>query len=161
MNTIEGLLDKSDYGDYPDFVNFCVDGEWLDEKLNSLYPDKYFKGLIPTLDYALSSEAEKKVVWERVLPNENLTLICPLLMCPDDLDFSCTLIVGEIRSAEKFIYWLKLGVDRSKEWEADKVGTTVEWFDSFPELCFEKAAYTKMLSVFKQQYELERVRWDK
>jgi hypothetical protein len=35
MNKIEGLEDKSDYEDYWDFINYRIDGYWLDEKLTN------------------------------------------------------------------------------------------------------------------------------
>ena len=122
MNKIEGLLDKSDYEGYFNFVNFRIDNYWLDEKLEELFPDNMFKGLIPTLVYWLDRESDKKVVWKRILPNENEIEICPILMCPDDCDFSCTLIVAEIQNYGTFIQWKRLGLDETKEWEAEKLG---------------------------------------
>lgn len=48
MNKIEGILDTSDY-EYWDYINFKIDGYWLGEKLEELYPNNMYKGLIPTL----------------------------------------------------------------------------------------------------------------
>lgn len=100
MNKIEGIQDKSDYEAYWDFINYRIDGYWLDEKLDELYPNNMYDGLIPTLVYWMELEDEKAVVWNRILPNENETSICPILMCPDDNDFSCALIVAEIKNCE-------------------------------------------------------------
>jgi len=61
MNKIEGILDTSDYG-YWDYINFKIDGYWLDEKLEELYPNNMYKGLIPTLVEWMESEEEKRVV---------------------------------------------------------------------------------------------------
>ena len=105
MNTIKAKIDKSDYEIYDDFLNVEIDGYWLDEKLDQLYPNNFYKGLIPTLLFALEIEAEKEVVWERILPKEKSTSICPILMCPDDCDFSCTIIVAEIETSKHFIKW--------------------------------------------------------
>lgn len=46
MNKIEGIPDKSDYEGLLDFINFRIDGYWLDEELDRLYPGQMYKGLI-------------------------------------------------------------------------------------------------------------------
>jgi len=158
MNKIEGLLDKSDYEGYWDFINYCIDGYWLDEKIDELYPDNMYKGLIPTLVYWMEIEAEKTVVWKRILPEENQTAICPILMCPDDNDFSCTLIVAEIKNCGHVIQWKRLGIDQTKEWEADKVGTSVEWFDKMEELNFYREDYLLMLHYFENRLLYDEIR---
>jgi len=160
MNKIQGILDISDYEGNYECINFFIDDYWLDEKLDQLYPDHMYKGLIPTLSYWMNREDERDVVWNRIMPNENETAVCPILMCPDDLDFSCTIIVAEIQNYGSFIKWKKLGINESTDWEAEKVGSKVRWFDDFPELNFDKADYIKMLENFKQQYELEKIRID-
>ncbi|GAO43340.1 hypothetical protein [Flavihumibacter petaseus] len=157
MNKIEGILDKSDYEDYWDFINFHIDGYWLDEKLDEIYPNNMYKGLIPTLVYWMEQEDEKAIVWKRILPDENETTICPILMCPDDNDFSCTLIVAEVRNCGDLIQWKHIGIDKTKKWEAEKVGSTVEWFDKFEELNFSKSDYLTMLETFKQQLPIDKL----
>lgn len=155
MNKIEGILDISDYG-YWDYINFRIDGYWLDEKLEELYPNKY-KGLIPTLVEWIEGKEEKEVVWKRIFPNENETTICPILMCPDDNDFSCTVIVAEIINTGNVIKWQKIGLDKSEEWwKAEKIGSKVEWFDKINELNFETSDYLKMLNNFKERMELDK-----
>ena len=156
MNKIEGILDKSDYEIYSDFINYRIDDYWLDEKLDELYPGNMYKGLIPTLVNCMEQENEKAVVLKRILPNENETTICPILMCPDDNDFSCTLIVAEIRNCGQIIQWKQIGLDTTKEWDAEKVGSKVEWFDKVSELNFSMADYLAMLETFKQK-ETENV----
>ncbi|MGO4709994.1 hypothetical protein AB4Y90_12935 [Chryseobacterium sp. 2TAF14] len=160
MNKIEGILDKSDYNHYWDFINYQIDGSFLDEMLEELYPNNMFKGLIPTLVYWMERDDEKAVVWKRILPIENETTICPILMCPDDNDFSCTLIVAEITNCGNTILWKKIGIDKTNEWEAEKVGSIVEWFDKLPQLEFQKQDYLKMLDIFKQRLLFDKLRID-
>ena len=64
----------------------------------------------------------------------------------------------EERNYGTFIQWTKIGIDETQDWEAKKVGTKVKWFDTFPELNFEKSDYLKMLENFKAQYELDKIR---
>ena len=158
VNKIEELLDKSDYEGYWDFINYCIDGYWLDEKIDELYPGNMYKGLIPTLVYWMGIEAEKAVVWRRILPEENQTTICPILMCPDDNDFSCTLIVAEIRNCGNTIQWKRVGIDQTKEWGPENVGTSVEWFDEIEELNFDKKDYLLMLANFKDRLVFDEIR---
>ena len=157
MNKIKGLWDKSDYNQDLDFINFRIDDFWLDEKLDELYPGNLYKGLIPTLDFCLDRQAEKEIVWKRIIPEENQIEICPILMCPDDCDFSCTLIVAEIQNYGTFIQWNKLGIDETKEWDAEMVGTKVNWFKDFPVLNFEKTEYLKMVETFKAEFEKQKI----
>lgn len=149
MNKIEGKWDKSDYEGYEDFINFYIDDYWLDEKIDELYPNNMYKGLIPTLVPWMDRKDEEIIVWNRILPNINHISICPILMCPDDCDFSCTLIVAEIQNYGSFIQWKKLGIDKTDEWNAEKVGSKVEWFNGFKELNFEINDYISMLDSFK------------
>lgn len=155
MNKIEGILDKSDYEGYWDFINYRVDGYWLDEKLEELYPGQMYRGLIPTLVFWMEREDEKAVVWKRILPDGEETAICPILMCPDDNDFSCTLIVAEVSNGGDVVRWKRLGLDMTRAWEAEKVGSTVEWFDKIPELVFSKQDYLTMLEAFRQRLLLD------
>jgi hypothetical protein len=158
MNKIEGIQDKSDYENYWDFINFRIDDYWLDEKLDELYPENMYKGLIPTLVYWMEREDEKAIVWNRILPNENETTICPILMCPDDNDFSCTLIVAEIRNCGDSIQWKQIGINETKEIDSEKVGSTVKWLDKFNELNFSKKDYLSMLEKFRERLQIDKLR---
>ncbi|WP_242203165.1 hypothetical protein [Aestuariivivens insulae] len=160
MNTIKVEIDKSEYG-ADDFANYRIDSFWLDEKLEELYPDKFYGGTIPTLLFGMEIPKEKEVVQKRILPNENETTICPILMCPDDCDFSCTLIVAEIQNCGDIIKWNKIGLDKTTDFEPEKVGFKVEWFKKMTKLEFTKADYLKMLSDFEKYYKLDKVEWEK
>ena len=157
MNTIKGIQDQSDYEGNYDYVNYRIDGYWLDEKLEELYPGNMYKGLIPTLVYWMEIDSEKKVVWDRILPKDNEVAMCPILMCPDDCDFSCTLIIAEIHSFSEVVQWKRIGVDETREWGVEKVGTKVKWFDDFPVLNFRKNDYQKMLDIFQEQCKKDEI----
>ncbi|WP_400191565.1 hypothetical protein [Hymenobacter sp. B81] len=131
-------------------MNYYIDGVWLDRKLDEQYPNQMYRGLIPTLVPWLDREDEKEVVWRRIIPGEGETKICPILMCPEDNDFSCTLIVAEIKNCGDTIQWQRVGLDKTSEWEAEKVGTIVEWFDKINNLVFSKNEYLLMINNFKQ-----------
>lgn len=159
MNKIEGIEDISDYEGYWNYVNYKIDGYWLDEKLEELYPGNMYKGLVPTLLDSMYREDEKAVVWKRILPDEFETTVCPILMCPDDNDFSCTIIVAEVKNLGETIQWNRIGIDKTQEWEAEKVGTNVEWFDKIEPLNFIKHDYMAMLKMFEKQVLEDRLRF--
>lgn len=160
MNSIQGILDKSDYEIYDDFLNFQVDGYWLDEKLEELYPGNMYKGTVPTLLFWMEIEKEREVVWNRILPEKGQKTICPILMCPDDSDFSCTLIDAEIENTGATIKWNKIELDRTEEFEPEKIGSTVEWFDKIEPLEFELTEYEQMLDEFKKHFEIDKRKWE-
>ena|SRR6218665_685333 len=156
MNKIQADIDKSDYDNYPDFLNIRIDGDWLDELVDSLYPDKSVKGAIPTLSFGMDRDSEEKVVWDRFLPHVGSITYCPVLMCPDDCDFYCICIVAEIENNGSAIVWSKLGSDGSDVRDANNVGTDVKWFPNFQKLEFNLQDYTKVLEDFKRQFDLKK-----
>jgi hypothetical protein len=160
MNKIKGQLDKSDYEGYSDFVNFRIDDYLLDEKLDELYPGQMYKGLIPTLDFGLSNEKEKQIVWERILPKKNEVTICPILMCPDDNDFSCTLILAEIENYGDFVQWKRIGLDETRNRYEERFGKTIKWFDNFGTLNFEIKDYLETIESFKQQLTKDKEKFE-
>ncbi|MBB3696682.1 hypothetical protein KMW28_23400 [Flammeovirga yaeyamensis] len=156
MNSIKGKLDKSDYENYDDFLNYQIDGYWLDEKLEELYPGNMYQGTVPTLLFALEAEEEREVVWNRIFPKVGKITVCPILMCPDDLDFSCTLIDVEIENTGKTIKWNKMGIDNTEAVEVEKIGSKVGWFDKVKPLEFKLEEYENMLNEFRKHFELEK-----
>lgn len=160
MNTIKAIIDKSDYKIYDDFLNIQIDGYSLDEKLDELYPGNMYKGLIPTLLFAMEIEKEKDIVWNRIFPEENKKAVCPILMCPDDCDFSCTLIVAEIENGGHSIKWHRIGIDKTTAYEPEKVGSTVEWFEKIGGLEFNVVQYSEMLKEFEKHFEIDKKKWE-
>ena len=69
MNSIKGVLDKSEYEGFRDFLNLLIDGSWLDETLDQQYPGNNYKGLVPTLLFRLEGLGEEEVVWGPLRPS--------------------------------------------------------------------------------------------
>lgn len=155
MNSIKAKTDKSDYMNDWLFPNYYIDNFWLDEELDKLYPGNLYKGLIPTLLYGLINK-EEEIVWSAILPSKGEVAICPILMCPDDYDFSCTLIVAEIENYGTFIQWKRLGIDYQTEWFNSEIKYDIRWFSDFNTLNFECEDYRKMILHFREQYQLDK-----
>lgn len=143
-------MDKSDYSIYPDYLNIQIDGCWLDEYIDEHYPNNFYKGLIPTLLPLMDVIEEEEMVWERILPKLNSITICPILMCPDDCDFSCTIIVVEIEHKSDKVIWKRFGLEGTSMASLPAIGSQVEWFENVETLSFPINAYQEMLDEFKQ-----------
>ena len=153
MNRIEAQMDRSDYGIHTKFLNYQVDGKWLDEKLDALFPTKDLKGLIPSLLFWLEKKQEQALVWDRILPEAGDQSICPILMCPEDCTFNYSLVVAEIHNTGNSVLWTKLGIDHSPGRRASRVGNLVDWFSSFQTLEFSFSDYESVLWAFDRQFK--------
>lgn len=100
------------------YVNLCwnIDGEplygylnrWMseyknDKTVNMMRP---FDDLCPAWTKELDWSGDVRFVWE-LIGREHAIL--PLLLCPDDLDFTCIVIVAEVEKTKDFVYWNKIG----------------------------------------------------
>ncbi len=152
MNQITAIEDKSEYSIERHLV-IAIDGEPLDHIIAKFDPtgDLALKGLVPTLLDWLDNEEEKRVAWERILPEEGQTTFAPVLMCPDDCDFWCTIIIAEIERRKDEIVWKRIGRDIGRiGGKPDSVGNEVEWFDQ-EEFIFYTTNYIKFIKEFEKK----------
>ena len=78
-------------------------------------------------------------------------------MCPDDADFSCTIIIIEIENInDEIIRWNRIGENKTDIWneglqkfEYELIGQDVEWFNKIDMLKFKKNEYEEMVKKFK------------
>lgn len=75
-----------------------------DDKIISLM--KPFNGLCPAWVKDLDWRADVRFVWTLI---EKESSILPILLCPDDLDFSCIVVVVEVEKTKDFVYWSRIG----------------------------------------------------
>ncbi len=74
----------------------------LGELLHKYYPDKNFSGLVPTMPDWIFMESERQFVLERYYLQADGVRF-PILMCPDDCDLWCTLIITDVVCDEDFV----------------------------------------------------------
>jgi hypothetical protein len=130
---------------------FVLDGVQLDVLLDSACPDLSLLGLVPTLLDWLEDPKERALVWERILPPTGCVAVAPVLMCPDDLDLWCSVVVAEVSSMDSTVWWRRVGLDMSKPVDMPKsVGQAVEWFSGLGPYCFDRAEYERCVSAFKR-----------
>jgi hypothetical protein len=116
--------------------SMVVDGEPLERLVARLAPTPDFPtgytGLVSVLlpqSETLLSADEAARIRSTLLPPEGSVAIAPLLMCPDDLDLSCTVVFARVERAFNTVTWQQLGVDEGGPAEVLAVGSlaVIKW----------------------------------
>ena len=152
MNKIGTIKGKSDYSDNEHLI-ITIDGRPLDHFISDFDNNGRhgYKGLVPTLLDWLENEDERNVTWTRILPAIGQTTIAPILMCPDDCNFLCTIVVAEIKRTERTIEWKRLGTNASPTNKSvDKMGQEVNWFQGL-QFNFAINDYLDCIDSFKKE----------
>lgn len=78
-----------------------------------------FEGLWSAWSKELDFKGDVRFVWELIRRGNT---ILPILLCPDDLDFSCLVIVVEVNKTKDFVYWNKIGyvLHENEDFEKEK-----------------------------------------
>ncbi|MCH2192823.1 hypothetical protein [Kordia sp.] len=132
------------------YYGILIDGISLEEHaLNQSHID-ITSGLVSTFLNWLSDPLQRKIVWERALPEGYTKVYLPILMCGTDIDLWSTVIIAEVEADDHHVYWNKLGLDDSDfEYSPEPIGTTVNWF-SGNTLVFKRTEYETVLNTFKK-----------
>lgn len=114
MNHIKIETMHTTYGQ--EYFLQSIDGKILPKYLQSwadaLPDDKRVRGLAPFSDLwpawskSLEWEGDVRFVWKAI---ELDKAVLPLLLCPDDVDFTCIVVVAEVEKTENFVYWSRVG----------------------------------------------------
>jgi hypothetical protein len=139
---------KSQYVNKDHYV-ILIDGNSLDLRLHNLYPEELFLGLIPTIADWMSIDEEAKFVQQRFTMDQECKIVS-ILMCPDDCDLFCTLIVAEVLISGDYIKWRRIGVDHSeiRHNNYEMIGTKVTWLEKVPEMIFDKEEYKQLEKIY-------------
>lgn len=99
-----------------DLYHCCIDGKSLPEYLriwSADYPeDKTVKMMAPFMDLCpawskdLEWEGDVRFVWKAL---ELDSAVLPLLLCPEDADFSCIVVVAEVEKTKDTVRWNRVG----------------------------------------------------
>jgi len=155
MDSIKAAMGLSHYIGVRDHLSILINNIRLDEILAKV--NENFLGLIPSwLDYYdeddASSMKEKQYVLEKTKLSDK-PYILPIMLCPSDFDFSCTVIVVEVICSGKNVIWNKFGIDTTPfdryETQLPKyIGKEVTWFSEIGPFTFSKDEYLHCLSEF-------------
>lgn len=147
MNTIstKSLVNEFSGNNY---YIITIDGKSLEDIVIDENPS-ILKGLVPTLLNWLVIKEERDLVWGRVLPSLGEKSNLPILICSDDIDLYCTLIIVEVEINEEYVYWNKLGLENGTNNNLNTIGNNVTWFDNIKQMKFKKEDYKNVLNKFK------------
>ncbi len=133
------------------YYQLAIDGEILENILDRNYPGQNLLGLVPTLLNWLENKDERKCVWERIIPNENEKVLSPILMCNDDLDLWCAVIVAESTCFGAEIIWNRIGVSRGFDDATER--EEVNWLDKLGPYIFDKKEFLSCVDLFKRELD--------
>jgi len=145
VSTIEAAMFQSQHARAPHPV-FSVNGQSLDVWLNDVHPQADVLGLVPAQGWLIDDE-EFKCAWERISSVEpGTSTIVPVLVCSDDVDLTCTVVVVEQKANAETVAWLRFGFSRSA---GIGVGTTTQWLTGCAPLEFDRGEFERALTAFK------------
>ena len=114
MNHIDVAEVKTPHGYCENY--WTIDGvalpNLLDLKIKDIDDDyiqsniKSFLGLCPAWNIDLEWRGDVRFVW-KLIGLDNVPL--PLLLCEEDTDFTCIVIVVEVEKTKDFVYWNRIG----------------------------------------------------
>ncbi len=76
-------------------------------------------GLLPAWNGRLIWNWENDFIWELIDGQMNgyEEINLPILVCEDDCDLSCIIILAKVRKSENCVYWDKIGYLNRKNWD--------------------------------------------
>jgi len=70
----------------------------LDELLDAARPELQLAGRVPSLLGWFHNDDDRALPWCRIMPEIGCAGYVPLLICPDDLDYRCSVMMAEGRN---------------------------------------------------------------
>ncbi|MGJ8639891.1 MAG: hypothetical protein ACSHYA_10890 [Opitutaceae bacterium] len=150
MNTIAAEPFQSLYAHEPHLA-LWVDGIPLDQLLDRRIPNQDLEGLVPAWLEWMLNEQDQAVAQSRMLLPSKGDVRVSLLMCPDDLDFSCSIVVADLEATETKVMWNRLGYDKTRSHESNEIGADVDWFKELAPFCFQRSQYERCILEFKDE----------
>jgi hypothetical protein len=145
MNRIAAIRTRSRYVPEEHLV-IAIDGVPLDELLDAILPGWEVAGLVPSLLGWFEDAKDTATAWQRILPDVGCSGYAPLLICPDDLDYSCSVVMAEVVAEPDVIRWDRLGFDAT--WQG-AVGSWIRWEPAFGHYRFSRVEYEACLAAFR------------
>ncbi|MGR6655041.1 hypothetical protein [Pseudomonas mosselii] len=154
FNRLSIASHKSKYsqGYYP---TFAIDGSPLEVWLPRQNADAEFH--LVAAHSGLHSDEDSLLIWDRIYSTApGWKTLVPLLVCSDDLDLTCTVIVAEQCAGEHAVHWSRFGLLKDL---ITVEAPAVDWFDAIPCLTFERSHFHSVLDEFRMQENIEMY-WD-
>lgn len=168
MNQIDMRLVKTRY-DYPEYY-WVIDRKpivrYLDEyvkagKCPGLEPFGSLSGLMPAWTGELEWKSDNDFVWEMIDSPDTLNV--PVLVCEDDADLSCVVILVRIRKTDRYVYWDKIGVlDHRNGSPEEENRSGIAYLESYTEEDWEKYGDNIAAEQYdsREFWQWVRANWD-
>lgn len=154
MDTLSTVRHESKFS-YGSYQTFAVNGVAIEVWLAAQSPAADLN-LVSAHD-GLHSDQETRLVWDRIYSTApSWCCIVPLLVCPDDLDLTCSVIVAEQVSTEKSIVWERFGLLRES---AKLTSPSVDWFSGIRSVTFDRENFMTTLDSSRASVNVE-LDWD-
>jgi hypothetical protein len=153
MNRISFGLVENEFFREP-VESMIVDGEPLADLIGRSAPRSGYTNLVSALlppSDTFLTPAEAARIRSTILPPEGGVEVAPVLICPDDLDLSCSVIVVQIERIAGSVIWRQVGVELGKlvELHGGMQTPTVEWWQGVGPFSFSLAEYEACLAAFE------------
>ena len=134
---------------------FFIDGiplhEYMEKWVETSDKGKDLRDFTPLDDLALtwkgSFDNDGDARFMRWLMEKD-KLNIPILSCPDDMDFSCIVIVTETEKTDKYVYWKRIGmIDHTNESHKQEKEYGIVFADSYTDEDWEKYADAALMPV--------------
>lgn len=102
--------------------------------------------LVPAQTW-LYNDDESKIAWELLEPTYDGSTVVPLLVCPDDMDLSCTVVVVEQIVDKQTVEWRRFGLSVN---HINAVVTSVCWSESDQHAIFDRTQFEEAFLNFKR-----------
>ena len=112
--------------------------QWTEEYENdtTVRMMKPFENLCPAWTKELDWYGDVRFVW-RLIGEEKANL--PILLCPEDLDFSCIVVVVEVVKTGDFVYWKRIGcVNHERESFAEEKESGILKLEAYTDKDWER-----------------------
>ena len=146
MNRIESIKAKSKFVPEEHLV-LIVDGVPLDELLDAALPEFDLVGQVSSLLGWFHNDEDSVVPWQRILPEIGCAGYAPILICPDDLDYHCGVVIVEVVAETNVIRWDRLGFNAARN--GSSVGSCVRWLPGLGPYRFRREDYERCLEAFR------------
>lgn len=114
-----------------DIIAVHIDGVPIDQFLCDLTGDSFYRDL--WCAWLLNGvDNDSRYIW--TLLNEKRECNLPILLCPDDMDFWCTVIVAKVSFSSGTVTWSNIGAVTEKidvvKWRESGIQNIASWSDS-------------------------------
>lgn len=149
MNTISTIISKPKFASTEQPV-LAIDGvpvyQWVKSQIFDSDGNDDTHTLVPAQTW-LYDEDESRIAWELLEPTHEGATVAPLLVCPDDMDLNCTVVVVEQIVDKKTVEWRRFGLSIN---HINGVVTSVRWSELEQRAIFDRTQFEEAFLDFKR-----------